>query len=240
MTFKSVMQFAIGAFMGAIVVAMIPFPTHAVPIDLPIRKVPDANCDLSDQDKVANAELTFNEIDQKGTTPSTWRQLSNRHCEVQAIEAAEDYLVHGKSASDPQRRDILFHIAQSLAMNGQNAEAALLVAGAKDGNHSKSAEFDWNTYLDGTWAFLKGNKTELKAMHEQLSAEPGDGNEFNAAALNGLLNCFDKPYAVATTRVVARKISKHFVAPVSLDSVNLLPGARGPGWPQAIQSANVN
>ncbi len=88
MTFKSLMQFAIGAFTGAIVVATIPIPTNAVPIDLPIRKVQDANCDLSDQEKVANAELTFDECDQKGTTPSTWRQLSNRHCEVQTIEAA--------------------------------------------------------------------------------------------------------------------------------------------------------
>jgi hypothetical protein len=51
-------------------------------------------------------------------------------------------------ASDTQRRDILFHIAQSLAMNGQNAEAALLVSAAKDSHQSKSSEFDCDTYLE--------------------------------------------------------------------------------------------
>ena len=157
----------------------------------------DQSCRLTREDVQHNATLSFDEFDQKGTTPATWRQLDNRGCKVEAALAAEDFLVHAKLASVVQQHDVLFHIAQSLAQAGRNDQAAMLVAASKDPTQAAEADFDWNTYLDGTWAFLTRNQPELASARARLAAEGGRGNAINALALAGLLRCFDQPYAVA-------------------------------------------
>ena len=108
---------------------------------------------LSETDLQHNASLSFDDFDQKGTTPATWRQLDDRGCKVEAALAAEDYLMHAKLASVVQQHDVLFHIAQSLAQAGRNDEAAMLVAASKDPIQAVGAAFDWNTYLDGKLGF---------------------------------------------------------------------------------------
>jgi hypothetical protein len=154
-------------------------------------------CHLTAADKAANAQLSFDDFDQKGVTPVTWRRLSNRGCHALAVEAAEDYLVHAHFRTASEQRDVMFHIGQSLGMSGKYDAAALMVAGAKAPAAESSGDLDWNTYVDGTWAFLKRDKAALARAREILLAEPGKGNEINGAALAGLLACFDKPYEVA-------------------------------------------
>ena len=155
------------------------------------------SCDVTQADLQRNAALSFDDFDQKGTAPATWRQLSNRGCNRQAALTAEDYLVHAKLASVVQQHDVLFHIAQSLAEDGQNEQAAMLVAASKDPTQPSEAAFDWNTYLDGTWAFLARRRPDLALAYARLGAETGHGNAVNTTALGGLLRCFDRPYAIA-------------------------------------------
>jgi hypothetical protein len=82
-------------------------------------------------------------------------------------------------------------------MVGKYDEAASLVAGSKTPVSSPGEDLDWNTYLDGTWAFFKRDKAMLAAARETLVAEQGRGNQINGAVLTGLLHCFDQPYRVA-------------------------------------------
>jgi hypothetical protein len=161
-------------------------------------ETPDGACELSREDKIANAKLTFDQFDQVGVTPATWRQLEDKHgCHAQAVEAAEDYLIHAHLATEGERRIVIFHIAQTLAMSGKDEEAALMTASSKNPLQAATSELDWNTYVNGTWAFLKKDKDALKEMRDLLASEPGHGNQVNAAVLSGLYTCFDKPYSIA-------------------------------------------
>lgn len=156
-----------------------------------------AACALTEADKAANAKLGFDDFDQKGTSPATWRRLSDRQCHEAAIEAAEDYLIHAGSLSDEQRRDVIFHLAQSLGEKGDYTAAALMVAAAKQASATPVPELNWNTYLDGTWAFFKRDRAALEAAQRELTSEAGRADQINGSALTGLLNCFEQPYAVA-------------------------------------------
>ncbi|MGN6148290.1 MAG: hypothetical protein ACTHPD_07110 [Rhizomicrobium sp.] len=151
-------------------------------------------CKLTPDDKAANATLSFDDFDQKGTTPSTWRALMNRDCPGRAAEAADDYLVNGPPLTPNEKSDVLFHEAQSLAIMGDNAQASRLVAAAIMPDRASHGDLDWTVYLTGTWAFLVNNRGALDAAAAKLAAEPGDGNRVNASVLRGLQACFDKSY----------------------------------------------
>jgi hypothetical protein len=154
-------------------------------------------CHLTAADKAANAQLSFDDFDQKGVSPVTWRRLSTRGCHLLAVESAEDYLVHAHFRTASEQRVLMFHIGQSLGMIGKYDAAAMMVAGTKTPTSESSGDLDWNTYVDGTWAFLKRDKAALARAREILVAETGKGNEINGAVLTGLLNCFDQPYEAA-------------------------------------------
>jgi hypothetical protein len=154
-------------------------------------------CKLTADEKVENAKLSFEDFDQTGATPSTWRALMNRNCPGRAAEAADDYLVNGPPQTPEHKSDLLFHEAQALAIMGDNAQASRLVAAAIMPDRGMRADLDWTTYLTGTWAFLVNNRGALDAAAGKLSSEPGDGNRINANVLRGLQACFDKDYDTA-------------------------------------------
>jgi hypothetical protein len=151
-------------------------------------------CKLTAEDKAANAGLSFDEFDQQGTTPSTWRALMNRGCPGRAAEAADDYLVNGPPQTPEHKSDILFHEAQALAIMGDNAQASRLVAAAIMPDRANHSDLDWTAYLVGTWGFLVNNRGALDIATDKLSGEPGEGNRINANVLRGLQACFDKSY----------------------------------------------
>jgi hypothetical protein len=154
-------------------------------------------CKLTADDKIANAQLSFDDFDQKGTLPSTWRALMNRDCPGRAAEAADDYLVNGPPQTPEHKSDILFHEAQALAIMGDNAQASRLVAAAIMPDHGNHGDLDWTTYLTGTWAFLVNNRATLDTAAAKLANEPGEGNRVNANVLRGLSDCFNKDYDTA-------------------------------------------
>ena len=150
-------------------------------------------CVLTPADKAANRRLTFDQFDQKGATPSTWRRLEEAGCHAQALEAVDDYLANGPAQPADIKSDILFHEAQTLAMMGREAEAAHLVAAAIPADRAHDARLDWTTYLIGTWAFLAKDRSRLEDAVARMSSEPGPANRIDGDVLRGLLACFDKP-----------------------------------------------
>jgi hypothetical protein len=154
-------------------------------------------CRLTAADKAANAQLTYDDFDQKGTLPSSWRALSNARCDLLAAEAAEDYMLHREGLTQGLRLNLLFHEGQTLAMAGEERMAAKLVAAAKDLEQKPDDLFDWNTYVEGSWAFLVKDRARLDAAAAKLSAARGKENAINARVLRGLQACFARPYREA-------------------------------------------
>lgn len=154
-------------------------------------------CGLSESDKIANAKLSVPAFDYAPTTPSTARALRDRGCHAQAAEAGVDYLIRSQVVSERDQSSVIFHIAQNLALSGDERTAAWVVAAAKRPSQTNDASFDWNTYVTGTWAFLRRDRTLLQTAYDRLFAQPGDGNQANAKVLGGLLQCYGEPYASA-------------------------------------------
>jgi hypothetical protein len=155
------------------------------------------SCLLTAAGKAANAVLSYEDFDQKGTLPSSFRALDRLGCDAAAAEAAEDYMLHHPALTNGERLNLLFHEGQSRAKAGDERAAATLIAAARDLTQSPDDAFDWNTYVEGTWAFLVKDRARLEAAYEKLNREGSEENAINAKALRGLINCFGRPYKVA-------------------------------------------
>ena len=153
------------------------------------------DCTLTAADKAANARLSFDDFDQRGTLRSTWRALSEGGCERQAIEAAEDYLLHGPPRTDTEQRDVSWHLAQSLALVGDEREAAYIMAGTREPG-TASDGFDWNDYVIASWAFLLKDRARFDAAAARL-ASAGEDNRANSAHIAALGRCWNRPYKIA-------------------------------------------
>lgn len=154
-------------------------------------------CAISSEDKARNALLSFAEFDQTGTTLSTARALADRGCFAQAAEAGEDYLARVQLTSEREQTSVVFHIAQNLAMAGEADRAASTVVAAKRVTRPAQGDFDWNSYVVGTWAFLKRDRATLTEHYDRLNAGTSHGDRINARVLRGLLECFDRRYVTA-------------------------------------------
>lgn len=153
-------------------------------------------CASSTTDKAANAALSFDDFDQKGTLPSTFRALSERGCAREAAEAAEDYLLNGPARTDYQQRIIVWHMAQGLALAGDERQAAQLMAGTRVpiGNNDN---LDWNNYVKASWAFLTKNRSAFDAAAAQLAGSSRAADRNNSTFVTGMGRCWAKPYRLA-------------------------------------------
>jgi hypothetical protein len=154
-------------------------------------------CSLTEADRIANRALAFGAFDQRGDIASSARGLANRGCFVEAAEANIDYLLHGPDLPDYERNVVRFHTGQYLATSGREKEAALLIASTRRGPNPQRPNFDWDTYVVGTYAFLVKDRVLLDAMAEKLSAKDDDGSRRNAKVLRRFQKCFDQPYRIA-------------------------------------------
>ena len=57
--------------------------------------------------------------------------------------------------------------------------------------------FDWDTYVVGTYAFLTKDRPLLDAMTARLVAKDDFGSQMNAKVLQRFQRCFDQPYRIA-------------------------------------------
>jgi len=153
-------------------------------------------CQITPEQKAANAKLSFDDFDQKGVTPVTSRKLAEAGCWAESAEATQHYLLYGPQVSEGQQRVLRFHLAQQTANAGREREAALVMAGARNPAESLATPetVRWNDFVRGHWAFFTKDKAMLQASLAAVEAGTGFGNRLNTALLQGLLKCFDRSY----------------------------------------------
>lgn len=134
-------------------------------------------CQLSEADKVANAELSVPQFDYTPSSSTNARSLANRGCYREAAEAGQDYLAKRQIGDERAHSNVIFHIGQNLAMSGDERAAAMMIAAAKRPSQPADASFDWNTYVFGTWAFLQRNRALLQSSYDVLSAKEVKGTK---------------------------------------------------------------
>ncbi len=160
---------------------------------------PKPVCALTAEDRAANRKLSFREFDQLPTLPSNARSLGNAGCYREAAEATEDYLAHGPLAEPGQRAIMAFHMAQYLASAGDEREAARIVTLGRRADLPPTYHIDWNSYVDGVRGFLVKDRPALDGATTRLRARKTTGDDMNAAALERLGRCFDRPYKAVWT-----------------------------------------
>jgi hypothetical protein len=168
-------------------------------------------------DREATLALDFVAFDQ--TEGSGWRPLSEAHCYIEAAELLRDWQARHRGDFDPANpRDrfllgfLRWHEAQHWADAGRT-DVALPLFESTHREGEGSSEVAWNFYVDGTLAFLRRNLPALEAAIMGLAAVPpppnwdkavgADGRPIsmpwpqNLDVLQGLLRCWEQPYAVA-------------------------------------------
>lgn len=158
-----------------------------------------ANCQIGIASALRLDETHFDQDIRSG-----WRALDARGCKAEAANLIKSYRLAGPHSNE---RELLWHEGQLRAGLGQNLQAIRLFRRTK-----KPAQQDtdgWNHYVDGTIAFLRGNRRELTRARNALAALPPpktpetltiNGKVIqvpwppNLNVLDGLLKCFGQPY----------------------------------------------
>jgi hypothetical protein len=126
-----------------------------------------------------------------------WRPLSERPgCTGTAADLIRDY-----RAFMLDRIPILYwHEGQLRADLGQNEEAARLMDQTRRASGDARAPW-WNPYVDGTIAFLRGERGALVAARARLAAVPRPPDTPadhdwppNLRVVDGLIRCFGRSY----------------------------------------------
>ena len=154
-------------------------------------------CIVTAADLAANRQLDYESFDQSGTLASTARKLSDAGCYAQAVTVGMDYLAHGPTLTDYQRNNVRWHLAQNLGMAGRDAEAAIVMSGARRGVDPTRSTFDWDAYVTGSYAFLVKDRATLDAMANRLAGSAQIGNRMNGRILRRFQKCFAEPYRIA-------------------------------------------
>ncbi len=154
-------------------------------------------------DRTMMISLSQNEFDQDMV--GGWRKLANAGCKREAADLIAAWIKANKSTSTT----VHWHEGQMRASIGQNAAAIALFEKARK-SESEDAGWGWNHYVDGSIAFLKGDKAALMASRNQLSLLPElesaksmidiNGNPakidwpMNLDVLDRLISCWGKSY----------------------------------------------
>ena len=161
----------------------------------PVPAGPEGPCQIDRQAMLALGMNAFDQDHQGG-----WRVVSERpNCEGAAAELIRDY-----RAFMLDRIPILYwHEGQLRANLGQNAEAISLMDRTRRASGDARASW-WNPYVDGTIAFLRGDRTALTEARARLAAVPRPADHPadlawppNLAVVDGLIRCFGRPYREA-------------------------------------------
>jgi hypothetical protein len=126
-----------------------------------------------------------------GTTG--WRSLLNRGCPATASAAIARYIAaHRSSLAREELRLLQFHQGQTLALAGRHKDAIGPLRESLDGQPTK----EWAAYVEATIAFLDSDRTSLRSARDRYAAESKPGST-RLRIIDGLIACFEKPYAVA-------------------------------------------
>ena len=173
-----------------------PNEKHSVP-STGITPTTKLNGTMNDEDL---KKLDWHQFDQ--TPGKYWRELADVRRFKEAAALIERYLaLHPELSIGIEvlnGANLHFHAAQCHAEAGDKEAALKHIAMAKHKQPPPPVlgAFLWNEYLDGTAAFLNGDKDALLAAHEAL-AKSDPINKSNLCVLDRLLANFSKSYAEA-------------------------------------------
>ena len=129
-------------------------------------------------DRMAMIALSQNEFDQDMS--GGWRKLADAGCEREAADLIADWRTTHKSRSTT----LYWHEGQMRASIGQYDAAIALFEKARK-SESEDAGWGWNHYVDGTIAFLRGDKAALLTARTRLSLMPEPEGAKNAIDIHG-------------------------------------------------------
>lgn len=172
------------AFLGAV------DPTSAQSV-APVSQAPP-QCVLTDEQRQANRKLSWSDFE-FGATNGRPMALAGRKCFLEAALASRDYLTYGPLLATRQQAISIFHMGRNLAFAGREQEAAIAVSAARRSDQAPEG-LNWNTYVQGVYAFLVKDPNGLAVALSQLEASAGDGDRNNAANLRRLQTCFNRSY----------------------------------------------
>jgi len=174
-------------------------------------QTPNAECSYDEDAMLALDEAAFDQSLPNGG----WRAIGNiPGCEVAAAELIAAYRVRHPAASST----VAWHEGQMWAAAGSHGKALPALESARKDPARDPA--GWNHYVDATIAFLAGDREALEQARARLAAVPFDESSGlpplvdgfielptqagqpslrmrwppNIEVVDGLLNCFGKPY----------------------------------------------
>lgn len=179
--------------------------------------LPAADCRYDRPAMLALAQQAFDQDMDGG-----WRALSKRGCEAEAADLIRDWRAAHPS-DHPDAKILFWHEGQMRAEIGQTRQAIALFERSR-----KPAEVDrawgWNLYVDGSIAFLRGDRAGLKRARAALAVLPKppelanargpDGKPMtirwpmNLNVLDGFLRCWGQSYHNAYGCAVPMSVKK--------------------------------
>ncbi|OYT87544.1 MAG: hypothetical protein CFE46_10305 [Burkholderiales bacterium PBB6] len=135
--------------------------------------------------------MPYWEFDQ---SESGWRKLGDCHSESARL------LGRFIKKQESELRGVRWHLAQALALDGENARAA--AEALKSLNPDEATQhptFSWNTYVQATVEFLRNDREAFDLQYEahRKAAAQDAANKVNLDVLTGLSRCFGRPYKEA-------------------------------------------
>jgi hypothetical protein len=129
-------------------------------------------------------------------------ELGDRGCYRAAAEVSRAYLARGPLLGVREQAITQLHMARNLAYAGDETAAAQAAASARRSDQRSAQEIplDWNSYVQGLYAFLIKDRALLEANRERLLARARQGFEgdaMNGRNLTALSTCFDRSYTEA-------------------------------------------
>ncbi|MFS8063339.1 MAG: hypothetical protein ACMG5Z_02010 [Luteimonas sp.] len=124
--------------------------------------------------------------------PYGWRHLNSSGCTDSAVSLLRAYGSSNQAKlTSEQIRELAFHVGQTLAFAGHDAESIPEFERA----NRPGGTAEWHAYVGATLAFLKHDQAALvAARNAYASIAPGS---MRLGAIDGFIKCPREPYAKA-------------------------------------------
>lgn len=150
------------------------------------------DCVVTADEREAMLRQDYRTFDE-GADAHSWRTLLREGCIREAVEMLEAYRARNASRLTlDQQLELNFHIGQTLAFGGHDAESLPYFESAR----ADGASSEWNAYVDATIAFIRKDRPQLEAARRRYVAAPSS-QPMRVRIIDGLLMCLEQPYAQA-------------------------------------------
>lgn len=134
-------------------------------------------------------ELDYKTFDQS-PPDGGWRHLKGKGKDLEIAEIIDGYVRCRPGLTGAQKATLTFHAGQIFGDLGHTDLAVKKMKQAR--NSSLDKRYHWNSFVDGSIAFLEKDLEKLKLARDRVqTAEP---DHPYVETLNDLIRCFYKPY----------------------------------------------